>query len=85
MPKAIKVDDIVYAKWPGSTKYFKAIVTAIEDGQYDVKFESDDSNETVSRKHLMVCINFIFHFNLHLLNVFQMQKTTSLMIFFFHY
>jgi len=54
MPKAIKVDDIVYAKWPGSTKYFKAIVTAIEeDGQYDVKFESDDSNETVSRKQLM--------------------------------
>ena len=61
MPKTIKVDDIVYAKWPGSTQYYKAIIIAAESGEYDVKFESDDSIETsVPRKNLMVCIQFFF-------------------------
>ena len=58
--KKYKIDDIVYAKWPGSSQYYKAIIVeAAEDAlHFDVKFESDDSLETVPKKHLMVCISF---------------------------
>ena len=60
MPKKFEVDETVYAKWPGSTQYFKATIVSTEDNGIKVKFESDESVETILKKHIMV--NFYFYF-----------------------
>jgi len=58
MPKTFEVDQNVYAKWPGSTQYFKAAILSIQDDEIKVKFESDGTKETILKKHIMV--NFYF-------------------------
>jgi len=54
--KNFEIDDIVYAKWPGSTQYYKAVIMDIDSGRYQVKFDSDDMIDVVQRKHLMTQI-----------------------------
>lgn len=56
MPRKFDIDDAVYAKWPGSSQYFKAKVIAYNDGKYEVKFDDDedkDNTEDVYAKHMM--------------------------------
>ena len=55
MPLKFNVDDVVYARWPGSTRYYKATVLSYNDGKYEVKFDDDeDSTADVLTKHIMV-------------------------------
>ena len=63
--KKFDIDDIVYAKWPGSTQYYKAVILDIDSGRYQVKFDSDDTIDVVQRKHLMVRTSSILLFFLH--------------------
>ena len=67
MPSAkYKEGDVIYAKWPGSDLYYKALVTSFNpvENQYRVKFisaesEADENIFDIPTKYCLVRIAFL--------------------------
>ena len=52
--KEIKVGEKVYAKWPGSVKYYEAIVDEVLDDEFVVSFIEGSLTATLDKRHVYV-------------------------------
>lgn len=52
--KDFKVGEKIYAKWPGSNKYYEAVVDEVKDGEYVVSFVEGSLSATLEERHVYV-------------------------------
>lgn len=52
--KDFKAGEKVFAKWPGSTKYYEAVIDAVSDGEYVVSFSEGSLTAAIEQRHVFV-------------------------------
>ena len=64
MVKPIAVGETVWAKWPGSIRYFKATVKVLVNNKFKVAFDVNGHEAVVERKHINVSLWSIYVFSI---------------------
>lgn len=50
----MKAGEKVFAKWPGSTKYYEAVIDEVLDGEYVVSFSEGSLTANIEERHVYV-------------------------------
>lgn len=65
--KNCKVGEKVYAKWPGSAKYYEAVVDEALDGEFVVSFSEGSLTATIDERNVYVSkLQIIYYLKLNL-------------------
>lgn len=60
--KGLKVGEKIYAKWPGSSKFYEAIIDEILEDKFIVTFSEGSMTTAVEDRHVYVsfCCNLLW-------------------------